>query len=85
MLTLDEIMFYILIEGTIDGSFTAILSITDIFNQTAETTVNITVYSWASKDCSKWTGIYQKDWIQWIDRYILDDQTETCYFENKYL
>ena len=85
MLTFNENMFYILVQGTIDGSFTAILSVTDIFNQTAETTMSIVVYNWASKDCTKWTGIYQKDWTQWVDRYVLDDQTKTCYFENRFL
>ena len=78
-------MIYILVKGTTDGLFTAVLSATDILNQTAEILVSITIYNWASKDCIMWTGVYQEDWIQWADRYFLDNQEKTWFPKLSYL
>ena len=47
------------------------ISATDSNNQSAETTVQINVLNWASKDWLEWKSQYQADWVKWKESYTL--------------
>ena len=75
LLTTDDLMIYVLVEGTVTGGFKLILEITDYINNIWETSIDIEVYKWASKDWIKCKGYYQEDCTQWAQNYELEAGT----------
>ena len=71
-MTDDKSSIYLIVYGNFAGTFTAMLSATDEVDQTAETSIYITIYNWASKDWVKCSGPYQSDWTLWADNFYLD-------------
>ena len=77
-LTENNEMLYILVQGTVVGDFSLLLEITDYVNNTWETSIQLTVFNWASKDWVKCKGFYQDDWTQWTTNYYLKDDSGQC-------
>ena len=77
-LTDDDSNLYLLIEGTVVGEFSLMLQVTDYVNNTWETPIEVTVYDWASKDCLKWSGAYEKDWTMCKEDFKLDIESGKC-------
>ena len=44
-------------------------------NNTWETSIDLIVYNWASKDWIKCKSKYQEDWTQWIQNYEIETGT----------